>query len=739
MNISKALNFAIEHYTSGDLQQAENICKKILKKKSNSADALHILGVIYSQRGLQNLAIQYINKALQIDPNFIDAYNNLGNIYQTMQQFDDAILYYQKALRLNPILAKTYYNLGIAFQDKGQLDEAASCYEQAIKLNFYNFGLFNNLGLIKQQQGCLNDAINYYQKALDINPNFAEALNNLGNISCIRGQYDEAIKYSQRALDINPNFVEAHNNLGNVYKAKDQYDEAIASYSKALRVNPSYIDCYYNLGRTLELQGKRQEAIAAYDMFLYFKPNNIKALLAKCMSNLLIIYDKISDIQIYRNNYNNELKEINEMISLKIPDDIDDSLEAIGGITPFYLAYQQFNDIEFQRLYGEVVHKIMTAKYPHFSNIGQEKEELTDKPIRIGFVSAYFHLHSNWKIPIKGWIENIDKNKFELYAYYTGQKKDIATDEAKQHFVRFTEDIYSFEDLCNIIRNDNLHVLIYPEIGMDAITVKLAALRLAPIQCVSWGHPQTSGLPTIDCFLSSDLMESPEADKYYTEKLVRLPNLSIYYTSLDFPSVVIKRENLGLDQKSTLYLCCQSLYKYLPQYDEIYPRIAREINDCKFLFISHKSTNITEQFVSRISKIFNSFGMDSEKHVIMLTRLDASAFSAINLLSDIYLDSIGWSGCNSTFEAIAHNLPIVTLAGEFMRGRHSSAILTMMGVTETIASSLDEYVALAVRLGLDSDWRKQISEKIAKNKHLIYSDRTCVDALEKFLENVVRE
>jgi protein O-GlcNAc transferase len=108
-------------------------------------------------------------------------------------------------------------------------------------------------------------------------------------------------------------------------------------------------------------------------------------------------------------------------------------------------------------------------------------------------------------------------------------------------------------------------------------------------------------------------------------------------------------------------------------------------------------------------------------------------------LSDIFLDSIDWSGCNSTFEAVACDLPIVTLPGKLMRGRHSSAILTMMGLKKTVASDLDEYIKLAVRLGLDMEWRKQISEEVAANKHLVYRDKTCIIALEDFLETVVRE
>ena len=69
------------------------------------------------------------------------------------------------------------------------------------------------------------------------------------------------------------------------------------------------------------------------------------------------------------------------------------------------------------------------------------------------------------------------------------------------------------------------HVLLYPEVGMDMIVGWLAAQRLAPVQCVAWGHPETTGMPTIDYFLSSDFMEPPDAATHYTESLVRMPHL----------------------------------------------------------------------------------------------------------------------------------------------------------------------------------------------------------------------
>ncbi len=355
-------------------------------------------------------------------------------------------------------------------------------------------------------------------------------------------------------------------------------------------------------------------------------------------------------------------------------------------------------------------------------------------------VSGYFHSHPVWKIIAKGWAENFDKTKVRLYGYYTGNIRDKETDNAKQYFGRFVENVYSFAGLCNMIINDRLHAIIYPEIGMDPVTVRLAALRLAPVQCVSWGHPDTSGLPTIDYFLSSDLMEPPDGNDAYTEQLVRLPNLSIYYTPCEFSGIDIDRDHFGLRPESVLYHCCQTLFKYLPQYDEIFPRIALQAGDCQFLFSSLPEISIAvEQFHMRINRAFSRFNLNADDYVVFLPHLDQVKYNALNKMCQVFLDPIGWSGCTSTLEAVDCNLPVVAFPSLLMRGRESGAILSMMDVKETIAISVDDYVGLAIKLGQDAEWRRLVSEKIAANKHKIYGDRTCITGLEYFLLKAVEE
>jgi tetratricopeptide (TPR) repeat protein len=231
MNIGKAIDLVYKNYQEGNLQQAEDISRKILEKKPDNADMLHMLGVICYQLGNHDSGIQYIKKALLIDPDFTEAYNNLGNIYQEMKQLDEAIACYRKALKLNPNLPKAYYNLGIALQDSKQPDEAILYYRKAVVLGMHTPGLYSNLGLALQEQG----------------------------------QADEAISSYQKALQLDPKFVEAHYNLGNAFQEKGQLDKAISCYQKVIQLDSDYTDARYNLSLVLLLTGDFKQGWEEYE------------------------------------------------------------------------------------------------------------------------------------------------------------------------------------------------------------------------------------------------------------------------------------------------------------------------------------------------------------------------------------------------------------------------------------------------------------------------------------------
>jgi predicted O-linked N-acetylglucosamine transferase (SPINDLY family) len=181
------------------------------------------------------------------------------------------------------------------------------------------------------------------------------------------------------------------------------------------------------------------------------------------------------------------------------------------------------------------------------------------------------------------------------------------------------------------------------------------------------------------------------------------------------------------------------LPKYLPQFDQVFARIAAKVPGCQFTFIEFAGgRGVTEMFRGRLDRAFLALGLKAADHCVFLPRLAPDHFVAAIGQCDVVLDSIGWSGCNSILESLVHNVPIVTLPGDTMRARHAAAILERMGMRETTARTVDDYVSIAVSLGRDAAKRAEFSTRIANKKQLVYRDRVCIAALEAFLDKAAR-
>jgi predicted O-linked N-acetylglucosamine transferase (SPINDLY family) len=443
----------------------------------------------------------------------------------------------------------------------------------------------------------------------------------------------------------------------------------------------------------LRRSGRTQEAISSAITASNALPNDYTF---KLLKHLIVptIYHSQDEISFYRERFTQELQELIQETSLKTTEEKQSALAGIGRLTNFYLSYQAQNDIELQRQYGKLVHEIMAANYPQWIAPLPIPSLKPDQKIRLGYVSHYLHSYSG-TLWLTGWLRHCDRQSFAIYCYYTGNSPDPVTQQFQDYSDAFHHIPHNLTAVCEQIRADQLHILIYPEIGMDPQTMQLAALRLAPVQCVAWGHPVTTGLPTIDYFLSSKLMEPENAQEHYSEKLIRLPKIGVSYPKPYIPPVIKTRSDYELQDDAVIYLCCQAPFKYLPQYDFIFAEIARRVPQATFLFLRGGLLQ------KRLSRAFASVGLKSDDYCKFLTIPERLDYLMINLLSDVYLDTFCWSGGNTTLEAIACNLPIVTCPGEFMRGRHSDSFLKMLGVTDTIAENEAEYIEMAIKLGLD--------------------------------------
>ena len=729
----QTLAAAMAHHRAGRLIDAERLYRLVCDTDPKNARAFHLLGVVAHQLERPDAAL-LVGRAVALNPDFAEAHNDRGVILAANGLFADALSCFERAVTLNPGYNEARNNLGRGLRSLGRLDEAVTQFELVLKSTpdspVAHFNLASVLELIGRQP----DAEKHYRRAISLRSDFVDAHIHLASLLQDMDRLPEALAHAERAVALRPDSAGARNNLGNIMRTLGRRTEAIAQYETALRIDPNFYMAHYNCGVALRGETRIAEARAHFARAFALKPDFLEAELALCMAELPALYEDESDIAKQRGAYASRLTELcADAERASAPAVLAD---AIGSHQPFYLPYQGCNDRELQTLYGSLVCRIMAARYPPpvLPNPPGPRE-----PIRLGIVSGFFRQHSNWKIPVRGWLKELDRDRFHVSGYYTSGERDGETDAAAALCERFVQGPLSLDAWRRTILDDAPHVLIFPEIGMDKVSTQLAAQRFAAVQCCSWGHPVTSGFPTIDYFISSDLMEPAGAAAHYSERLIRLPNLSIYYEPAEVLPVGIDRAQLGLRASAVVYWCCQSLPKYLPQFDGVFARIAAEVPDCQFTFIEFGGgRGVTEIFRARLERAFSAVGLNATDHCVFLPRLAPDRFVAAIGQCDIVLDSIGWSGCNSILESLVHNVPIVTLAGELMRGRHTAAILEMMDVRETTARTVDEYVSIAGLLGRANAKRTELSAEIASRKHRIYRDRECIVALEAFLDRAVR-
>jgi predicted O-linked N-acetylglucosamine transferase (SPINDLY family) len=275
-------------------------------------------------------------------------------------------------------------------------------------------------------------------------------------------------------------------------------------------------------------------------------------------------------------------------------------------------------------------------------------------------------------------------------------------------------------------------VLIYPEIGMDQKTVQLACMRLAPVQIAAWGHPVTSGLPTIDYFLSAQALEPAGACAHYTEQLVALPNLGVYYEP---PVAVASTEPTSRAgaQTTPVLLCAGTPFKYAPEHDRVLVDIARRLGPCQFHFFQHADGALSRRLLQRLGSAFIAAGLDPAAHLVLRPLASADEFHALLRTADLMLDTIGFSGFNTVMRALACQLPVVSCRGRFLRGRLGSGILDLIDLSALVADSPQGYVDIAVSLARRCAERDALRTRLAERVPSLYRDRTAVTALEAFL------
>ena len=230
--------------------------------------------------------------------------------------------------------------------------------------------------------------------------------------------------------------------------------------------------------------------------------------------------------------------------------------------------------------------------------------------LRVGFASAFFHVGTVGRY-FCNWVTDLDRERFEVYVYHLFPGFDevaLAIRDRADHFRSYGGSRARPTIVAPDIRADLLDVLIYPELGMDVTSFALAALRLAPRQYAAWGHPVTTGHPTIDGFFTCAAMEPDGCEAHYTEKLIKLPGIGTRYFRPTVPQDADRRQ-LGLPDDRKLLLCPQSLFKIHPDNDDLFARVLADNPDALLILFAGRHPAITDQYMRRLTRACDRHGL----------------------------------------------------------------------------------------------------------------------------------
>ena len=189
-------------------------------------------------------------------------------------------------------------------------------------------------------------------------------------------------------------------------------------------------------------------------------------------------------------------------------------------------------------------------------------------------------------------------------------------------------------------------------------------------------------------------MEPKEAAQHYSETLVTLPGLGLCLPRSPAPASRPQRATFGLDEDDIVYLCTQSPFKFLPKYDHVFPSIAEQVPGSRFVFVEGEYPAWTTMLRTRLNRAFERKRLDPEDHIVFVPVLAYERYLELNVVSDVFLDPIGWSGGLTAVDSLSCALPMVILPGQFMRGRQTLGMLSQIALKQTIASTVDEYVEI---------------------------------------------
>ena len=784
----------------GDLASAEKLVAQALASRPKDATALNNLGTTLLRARRLDEALEQFERAAKAQPAHVDAQSNLGNVLRQMGRIAESVVPLKRAFAGSPKSAEIADLLGASLLDTGDGRGAVAVFESSVKARPREARGWLHLAIASQMAGNPKRALEAADAALAITPGDARALGargqalaGLGDVGLARdafahavlgapddavarhnfgvflrdlGDHDAAIEQLRKAVQLDPALTAAHQALvaalvdggrsdeamrhGQAYAsahpdtaaalamqasahfAQGRAEEAVDLYRRAVDAPGADATTFLGYGHALISAGHAAEATRQFARAVELAPQDSRARFALAMSHLRPVYDDAAQMEASRRAFARAMSELDAWCT---PARAALGALGVGNAQPFYMAYHAVDVRPLLVPYGKTVTRLMASGVAT-PRVTAGAQATGPRKLRVGIAAAQVRDHSVWNAITQGWVHHLDRQRIELTIFKLEPASDDETARARREATAFVDSPATPDAWAQAIVDARLDVLIYPEIGMHPLTARLAAMRLAPVQAASWGQPLTTGLPTIDLFISAQALEPAASQAHYSERLLALPHLGVCIQPLQPTVIAPDFATLGLSATEPLLLCPGTPFKYTPQGDAALVAIAARLQARgagRLVFFRSHRPAMSAQVEQRMRKAFAKAGVDYDRTVAWIPTLNRGRFFGLMQRSTALLDTLGFSGFNTALQSLECDLPVVAFEGEFMRGRLASGPLRFLGLHELVATTAAEFADIALRLVEDEAWHAHVEREIAQRRHALFFDQAPVRALEDAL------
>jgi len=616
----------------------------------------------FFEKGNLNESKKLCLEILKEEPKNFDILHLLGIVSFKLKNYKNSVDLIAKAITINPKSAEAYNNHSLVLKKLNKLEEAIESLNQAIKIKPDFIQAYNSRGHLLVELDRLDAALENFNKSIEINPNFAEAYNNRGNILNKLNRLTESLESYDKAISINPNFAEAYNNRATVQKDLKLYDGAHESYEKAIKIKP-----------------------------------NLDFLLGS------LIYSKL-----FLCNW----KAFDEILK-KIEESIYKGNKSLTSFTSLLCLNSPSLQKKVAEIYFNWLKKFVKNEYNGKNILNHKFDNQAKKKIRIAYYSADFRNH-----PMSYLLANLyelhDKNKFEVIGISFGPNKD---DEMRKRVSSAFDEFYDVrlkteEEIVKFSRELKIDIAIDLMCFTKYHRFGIFVQRCAPIQVNYLGYPGTSGTNYLDYIIADKVLIPKDNQKYYSEKIVYLPDT---YQANDstkkISDKIFTREELGLPKDGFVFCCFNNNYKITPQVFDIWMRLLKRVKN-SVLWILSEDVNISKN----LKKEATLRGVDFNR-IVFAEKIKMNEHLARQKVADLFIDTFPYTAHTTASDALWVGLPVLTRIGESFASRVSASLLHAIDLSELVTSSEKEYEDLAVELATNSEKLKEIKNKLKNNRN----------------------